>query len=158
MLPKLAKLWDQRRVLFFVATNDVDAADAAIKRTQRFDARVFVAPPAFHVKRRLLAKALKQQGKSFPKALKHATVARASRRVRRRSIRGLCAASLRSDPELASLMAAEVGESDVVSAAAAKERWRRWANSFKRSSGNIRSWTLTRCTAITVTMRVTTTA
>ena len=30
MLPKLAKLWDQRRVLFFVATNDVDVADPAL--------------------------------------------------------------------------------------------------------------------------------
>lgn len=74
MLPKLAKLWDQRRVLFFVATNDVDAADPAIKRTQRFDARIFAAPPAFHVKRKLLTKILKQQGKKYPSVLKHEAV------------------------------------------------------------------------------------
>lgn len=50
MLPKLAKLWDQRRVLFFVATNDIEQADPAIKRSQRFDALVFVPPPSFFVK------------------------------------------------------------------------------------------------------------
>ncbi len=47
MLPKLAKLWNQRRVLFFVATNDIEAADPAIRRSQRFDAAMFVTPPAF---------------------------------------------------------------------------------------------------------------
>lgn len=54
MLPKLAKLWSQRRVLFFVATNDIEAADPAIKRSQRFDAAIFVAPPAFEKKRKQL--------------------------------------------------------------------------------------------------------
>lgn len=54
MLPKLAKLWNQRRVLFFVATNDIEAADPAIKRSQRFDAAIFVAPPAFEKKKRRL--------------------------------------------------------------------------------------------------------
>lgn len=55
MLPKLAKLWNQRRVLFFVATNDIEAADPAIKRSQRFDAAMFVAPPAFEKKIERLA-------------------------------------------------------------------------------------------------------
>ncbi|MDQ6876858.1 MAG: ATP-binding protein [Candidatus Dormibacteraeota bacterium] len=47
MLPKLARLWEQRRVLFFVNTNWIDRADPAIRRSQRFDAALFVAPPNF---------------------------------------------------------------------------------------------------------------
>jgi hypothetical protein len=54
MLPKLAKLWDQRRLLFFVNTNDITKADEAIKRSQRFDATVFVPPPAFSEKHAVL--------------------------------------------------------------------------------------------------------
>jgi hypothetical protein len=50
MLPKVAELWDQRRVLFFVATNDIAHADRAIKRSQRFDAAIFVPPPSIAVK------------------------------------------------------------------------------------------------------------
>jgi hypothetical protein len=50
MLPKVARLWAQRRVLFFVATNDITKADDAIQRSQRFDAAIFVAPPSFAVK------------------------------------------------------------------------------------------------------------
>jgi ATPase family protein associated with various cellular activities (AAA) len=56
MLPKLAKLWEQRRVLFFVATNDIAAADPAIKRSQRFDAAIFVPPPSFEKKKERLRK------------------------------------------------------------------------------------------------------
>jgi SpoVK/Ycf46/Vps4 family AAA+-type ATPase len=54
MLPKLAKLWDQRRVLYFIATNNIDAADPAIRRSQRFDTAIFVTPPSFAVKAALL--------------------------------------------------------------------------------------------------------
>jgi hypothetical protein len=50
MLPKVARLWEQRRVLFFVATNDIKHADRAMKRSQRFDAAIFIAPPSFAVK------------------------------------------------------------------------------------------------------------
>ena len=56
MLPKIAKLWKQRRIIFFVATNHVRKADAAITRSSRFDARIFVAPPDLEVKRARLAK------------------------------------------------------------------------------------------------------
>jgi hypothetical protein len=58
MLPKIAKLWKQRRLIFFVATNHVSRADAAITRTSRFDARIFVAPPGIATKRHELAKEL----------------------------------------------------------------------------------------------------
>lgn len=58
MLPKLAKLWEQRRVLFFVATNDIEAADPAIKRSQRFDAAMFVPPPSFEKKKERLKEVL----------------------------------------------------------------------------------------------------
>lgn len=54
MLPKIAKLWDQRRVLFFLNTNWIDRADPAIKRSQRFDAAIFVLPPAFERKKAAL--------------------------------------------------------------------------------------------------------
>lgn len=50
MLPKLAQLWDQRRVLFFVATNHIEVADSAVRRSQRFDSAIFVAPPSFRAK------------------------------------------------------------------------------------------------------------
>ncbi len=60
MLPKIAKLWEQRRVLFFVATNDIAAADPAIKRSQRFDAAVFVPPPSFKKKKSELENILKR--------------------------------------------------------------------------------------------------
>lgn len=50
MLPKVATLWDQGRLIFFVATNDISGADPAIKRSQRFDSAIFVAPPSFDVK------------------------------------------------------------------------------------------------------------
>jgi SpoVK/Ycf46/Vps4 family AAA+-type ATPase len=60
MLPKLAKLWAQRRVLFFVATNDIEAADPAIKRSQRFDAAVFVPPPSFEKKKQRLNELLEE--------------------------------------------------------------------------------------------------
>lgn len=46
MLPKLAGLWKQRKVLFFVATNHVKAFDEAITRAQRFDLVLFVPPPS----------------------------------------------------------------------------------------------------------------
>ena len=62
MLPKIAKLWKQRRVIFFVATNHIGKADPAITRSSRFDARVFVAPPSLAVKRSLLERELDQQG------------------------------------------------------------------------------------------------
>lgn len=58
MLPKVARLWGQRRVLFFVAMNDITQADEAIQRSQRFDAAVFVPPPSFDAKARLLRQRL----------------------------------------------------------------------------------------------------
>jgi hypothetical protein len=58
MLPKLAKLWEQRRVLFFVNTNDIESADPAIRRSQRFDAAIFVPPPSFERKKKRLRKLL----------------------------------------------------------------------------------------------------
>jgi len=50
MLPKVARLWEQRRVLFFVATNDIRHADRSIKRSQRFDAAILVGPSSFETK------------------------------------------------------------------------------------------------------------
>jgi hypothetical protein len=51
MLPKLAELWKQRRVIYFVATNHVGFFDAALVRSERFDALVFVPPPGFKAKK-----------------------------------------------------------------------------------------------------------
>lgn len=58
MLPKVAELWKQRRVLFFVATNDIAHADRAIKRSQRFDAAIFMPPPSLQVKVERLGQAM----------------------------------------------------------------------------------------------------
>lgn len=58
MLPKVARLWEQRRIVYFVATNDISKADRAIRRSQRFDAAIFVAPPSFRAKMRRLEELL----------------------------------------------------------------------------------------------------
>jgi hypothetical protein len=55
MLPKLAELWKSQRILYFVATNHVRLFDAAIIRSQRFDAIIFVPPPSFERKSARLA-------------------------------------------------------------------------------------------------------
>jgi hypothetical protein len=47
MLPRLARLWDARKLIFFVNTNSISDVDPAIRRSQRFDAAVFVLPPSF---------------------------------------------------------------------------------------------------------------
>ena len=57
MLPRLAKLWKRRSILFFVNTNSIVQVDAAVMRSQRFDAALFVLPPGFHKKNSLLKKA-----------------------------------------------------------------------------------------------------
>ncbi|HEV2331046.1 MAG TPA: ATP-binding protein [Verrucomicrobiae bacterium] len=45
MLPKLAKLHERRRVIFFMATNFQNRFDPAIKRTGRFDLLLCMGPP-----------------------------------------------------------------------------------------------------------------
>jgi predicted ATPase len=55
MLPRLSKLWAQRKVLFFVNTNGIGEVDPAIRRSSRFDAAIFVLPPSFESKQALLA-------------------------------------------------------------------------------------------------------
>jgi ATPase family associated with various cellular activities (AAA) len=50
MLPRLAKLWSQRKLLFFVNTNVISELDPAIRRSSRFDAAIFVLPPSFESK------------------------------------------------------------------------------------------------------------
>ena len=46
MLPRLTRLWDSRRVIFFANTNSISDVDPAIRRSQRFDATVLVLPPS----------------------------------------------------------------------------------------------------------------
>ena len=50
MLPKLAELWDARKILYFVATNHINYFDSAIIRSHRFDALILVSPPSFETK------------------------------------------------------------------------------------------------------------
>ncbi|MEZ5341208.1 MAG: AAA family ATPase, partial [Acidimicrobiales bacterium] len=50
MLPRLAKLWDARKLIFFVNTNSISRVDPAIRRSQRFDAAVLVLPPNYESK------------------------------------------------------------------------------------------------------------
>lgn len=54
MLPRLAKVWDSRRVLFFVNTNGISHVDSAIARSQRFDAALMVMPPGYEKKDAIL--------------------------------------------------------------------------------------------------------
>jgi SpoVK/Ycf46/Vps4 family AAA+-type ATPase len=54
MLPKLAELWDARKILYFVATNHIKYFDSAIIRSHRFDALILVSPPSFKTKIRQL--------------------------------------------------------------------------------------------------------
>ena len=50
MLPKLAELWDARKILYFVATNHISYFDSAIIRSHRFDALMLVSPPSHNAK------------------------------------------------------------------------------------------------------------
>lgn len=50
MLPKLAELWEARKILYFVATNHINYFDSAVIRSQRFDALILVSPPSFRAK------------------------------------------------------------------------------------------------------------
>jgi ATPase family protein associated with various cellular activities (AAA) len=54
MLPKLAELWEARKILYFVATNHINYFDSAIIRSHRFDALMLVSPPSFEAKVRQL--------------------------------------------------------------------------------------------------------
>jgi hypothetical protein len=54
MLPKLAELWKQRRIMYFLATNHIRFFDAAIVRSERFDILVFVGLPSFEKKKKQL--------------------------------------------------------------------------------------------------------
>jgi len=47
MLPKLANLWDQKQVVFLMATNHKQQLDPAITRPNRFDLLLCVAPPSW---------------------------------------------------------------------------------------------------------------
>jgi SpoVK/Ycf46/Vps4 family AAA+-type ATPase len=50
MLPKLANLWDQKHVIFLMATNHKQQLDPAITRPNRFDLLLCVAPPSWEKK------------------------------------------------------------------------------------------------------------
>jgi predicted ATPase len=54
MLPKLAELWEARKILYFVATNHINYFDSAIVRSHRFDALILVSPPSFRAKMKQL--------------------------------------------------------------------------------------------------------
>lgn len=56
MLPRLAKLWDLGRVLFFANTNGIADVDPAIRRSQRFDALMLVLPPGDAAKQEAMKK------------------------------------------------------------------------------------------------------
>jgi SpoVK/Ycf46/Vps4 family AAA+-type ATPase len=61
MLPKLAKLWHQRKVLYFVATNHIQYFDSAITRPERFDALILVGTPSYDAKVRKVEEDLAEQ-------------------------------------------------------------------------------------------------
>lgn len=61
MLPKLAQLWEARKILYFVATNHINYFDSAIIRSHRFDALILVSPPSFSTKITELGKLLSKK-------------------------------------------------------------------------------------------------
>jgi hypothetical protein len=61
MLPKLAELWEARKIMYFVATNHIEFFDPAITRSQRFDAVLFISPPSFELKKRRLEELLSEK-------------------------------------------------------------------------------------------------
>jgi hypothetical protein len=69
MLPKLAELWEARKILYFVATNHINYFDSAIIRSHRFDALILVSPPSYGAKikevQRLLSDTYSIQGATF---------------------------------------------------------------------------------------------
>jgi shikimate kinase len=62
MLPKLAELWEQRKVIYFVATNYIKDFDRAITRSRRFDALILVGPTAYDAKVNRLISILSELG------------------------------------------------------------------------------------------------
>ena len=61
MLPKLTRLHDQGRLIFFMATNFQDRFDPAIKRPGRFDLLLCMGPPTLEEKVRELHRFLGEQ-------------------------------------------------------------------------------------------------
>lgn len=61
MLPKLAELWEARKIMYFVATNHIEYFDRAVTRSQRFDAIIFMSPPSFAAKKRELLRILRSK-------------------------------------------------------------------------------------------------
>ena len=60
MLPKLAELWEARKIMYFVATNHIEYFDRAVTRSQRFDAIIFMSPPSFRAKKSELVRILRE--------------------------------------------------------------------------------------------------
>jgi Cdc6-like AAA superfamily ATPase len=63
MLPKLAELWEQRKIIYFVATNHIKYFDRAITRSQRFDTLILVSPPDYSRKIEKLQRILGDAGR-----------------------------------------------------------------------------------------------
>ncbi len=61
MLPRLAELWQARKVMYFVATNHIEYFDRAVTRSERFDAIVFIGPPSFEAKKAELSDILRDR-------------------------------------------------------------------------------------------------
>ena len=74
MLPKLAQLWENRKLMYFVATNHIIYFDRAITRSGRFDALIFVSPPSFSAKIAELLRLLQSTGRSVTVKITQAEV------------------------------------------------------------------------------------
>ena len=95
MLPKLSSLWDQRRVIFLMATNHKQQLDPAITRPNRFDMLLCVPPPPW-------------KSKSSAESLDGILKIPDSRKVERNLLR-LAPANSRAASRLNAFTVAEVG-------------------------------------------------
>lgn len=88
MLPKLAELWQLRKVMYFIATNHIKYFDNAVTRSERFDAVILVSPPDFDTKMLELRRRLAQLGVSLRIRIRREQIDAALKKVRAAKTKG----------------------------------------------------------------------
>ncbi|MFA5189333.1 MAG: ATP-binding protein [Verrucomicrobiia bacterium] len=60
LLPKLQDLHDKKRIVFFIATNNIERIDSAIQRSGRIDVKICVPPPNSAARREIVKRHLEK--------------------------------------------------------------------------------------------------